>query len=196
MKTRNILKYMLTMVWVCMGAMPLMAQKNIDKLVKDLENRDDVSINSVTKRDPKTRKISRVVKTFTFKGDDKITKQLIDAFEKDEEYAITAIKDMPKGRKEATRANFTFIFQKDNEKRTYTLNTQANGNVTMTVIINPDEKGNHDWTFIYPNDLNLNELEAMGHFQISDEQKELINKQFEKIRKQYKDKFGIHINEN
>lgn len=196
MKTRNILKYMLTMVWVCMGAMPLMAQKNIDKLVKDLENRDDVSINSVTKRDPKTRKISRVVKTFTFKGDDKITKLLIDAFEKDEEYAITAIKDMPKGRKEATRANFTFIFQKDNEKRTYTLNTQANGNVTMTVIINPDEKGNHDWTFIYPNDLNLNELEAMGHFQISDEQKELINKQFEKIRKQYKDKFGIHINEN
>ena len=192
MKTRNILKYMLTMVLVCMGAMPLMAQKNIDKLVKELENRDDVSINSVTKRDPKTRKISRVVKTFTFKGNDKIVKQLIDAFEKDEEYAITAIKDMPRGRKAATRVNFTFIFQKDNEKRTYTLATQPSGNITMTIIINPDGKGNNDWTFIYPNDLNLNNLEAMGQFQISDEQKELINKQFDEIRDKFKG-YGFQI---
>ena len=116
MKTRNILKYMLTMVLVCMGAMPLMAQKNIDKLVKELENRDDVSINSVTKRDPKTRKISRVVKTFSLKVDNKIVKELIDAFEKDEEYTITAIKDMPRGRKAATSVNFTFIFQKFSRK--------------------------------------------------------------------------------
>ena len=192
MKTRNILKYMLTMVLVCMGAMPLMAQKNIDKLVKELENRDDVSINSVTKRDPKTRKISRVVKTFSLKVDNKIVKELIDAFEKDEEYAITAIKDMPKGRKAATRVNFTFIFQKDNEKRTYTLATQPSGNITMTIIINPDGKGNNDWTFIYPNDLNLNNLEAMGRFQISDEQKELINKQFEEIRDKFKG-YGFQI---
>ena len=192
MKTRNILKYMLTMVLVCMGAMPLMAQKNIDKLVKELENRDDVSINSVTKRDPKTRKISRVVKTFSLKVDNKIVKELIDAFEKDEEYAITAIKDMPKGRKAATRVNFTFIFQKDNEKRTYTLATQPSGNITMTIIINPDGKGNNDWTFIYPNDLNLNNLEAMGQFQISDEQKELINKQFEEIRDKFKG-YGFQI---
>ena len=192
MKTRNILKYMLTMVLVCMGAMPLMAQKNIDKLVKELENRDDVSINSVTKRDPKTRKISRVVKTFSLKVDNKIVKELIDAFEKDEEYAITAIKDMPRGRKAATRVNFTFIFQKDNEKRTYTLATQPSGNITMTIIINPDGKGNNDWTFIYPNDLNLNNLEAMGQFQISDEQKELINKQFDEIRDKFKG-YGFQI---
>ena len=99
---------------------------------------------------------------------------------------------MPRGRKAATRVNFTFIFQKDNEKRTYTLNTQANGNVTMTVIINPDGKGNNDWTFIYPNDLNLNNLEAMGQFQISDEQKELINKQFEEIRDKFKG-YGFQI---
>lgn len=192
MKTRNILKYMLTMVLVCMGAMPLMAQKNIDKLVKELENRDDVSINSVTKRDPKTRKISRVVKTFSLKVDNKIVKELIDAFEKDEEYAITAIKDMPKGRKAATRVNFTFIFQKDNEKRTYTLNTQANGNVTMTVIINPDGKGKHDWTFVHPHGMDLNHLEAVGHLELSEAQMELINKQFDEIRDKFKG-YGFQI---
>ena len=192
MKTRNILKNMLTMVLVCMGAMPLMAQKNIDKLVKELENRDDVSINSVTKRDPKTRKISRVVKTFSLKVDNKIVKELIDAFEKDEEYAITAIKDMPKGRKAATRVNFTFIFQKDNEKRTYTLNTQANGNVTMTVIINPDGKGKHDWTFVHPHGMDLNHLEAVGHLELSEAQMELINKQFDEIRDKFKG-YGFQI---
>lgn len=192
MKTRNILKYMLTMVLVCMGAMPLMAQKNIDKLVKELENRDDVSINSVTKRDPKTRKISRVVKTFSLKVDNKIVKELIDAFEKDEEYAITAIKDMPRGRKAATRVNFTFIFQKDNEKRTYTLNTQANGNVTMTVIINPDGKGKHDWTFVHPHGMDLNHLEAVGHLELSEAQMELINKQFDEIRDKFKG-YGFQI---
>ena len=192
MKTRNILKYMLTMVLVCMGAMPRMAQKNIDKLVKELENRDDVSINSVTKRDPNTRKISRVVKTFSLKVDNKIVKELIDAFEKDEEYAITAIKDMPKGRKAATRVNFTFIFQKDNEKRTYTLNTQANGNVTMTVIINPDGKGKHDWTFVHPHGMDLNHLEAVGHLELSEAQMELINKQFDEIRDKFKG-YGFQI---
>lgn len=196
MKTRNILKNMLTMVLVCMGAMPLMAQKNIDKVIEDLDKRSDVAINSVVKRDPKTRKITRMVKTYTL-NDSRMAGVLIRAFEKDEEYAITAIKDMPKGRGRAssTEANFTFIFYKGDIKSTYTLFTNEKKGFTITIITNPDGKGNHDWTFIYPNDLNLNNLEAMGHFQISDEQKELINKQFEEIRKRYKDKFGTHISE-
>ena len=35
----------------------LVTQKNIDKMAAELEKRDDVAINSVTKRDPKTRKV-------------------------------------------------------------------------------------------------------------------------------------------
>ena len=61
--------------------------------------------------------------------------------EKDEEYAETAIKDMPKGRGKAQKANFTFIYKMDNEKRTYTLNVNENGNVSMTVIISPMKDG-------------------------------------------------------
>ena len=59
----------------------------------------------------------------------------------DEEYAETAIKDMPKGRGKAQKANFTFIYKMDNEKRTYTLNVNENGNVSMTVIISPMKDG-------------------------------------------------------
>lgn len=68
-------------------------------------------------------------------------KRLIDAFEKDEEYAETAIKDMPKGRNAGQKANFTFIFRTDDEKRTYTLTTNESGNVSFTIIISPLKNG-------------------------------------------------------
>ena len=105
-------KWFVAMMLLCVGIGQAMAQKNIDKLAEELERRDDVAINSITKRDPKTRKITRVVKTFSLK-DERMAKRLIEAFEKDEEYAVSAIKDMPKGRKSALRVNFTFIYQND-----------------------------------------------------------------------------------
>ena len=98
MKTRFILGSALAAVLLMWGGTgKVMAQKNIDKMAAELEKRDDVAINSVTKRDPKTRKVVKVVKSFSLK-DENIGARLIEAFEKDEEYAETAIKDMPKGR--------------------------------------------------------------------------------------------------
>ena len=112
---KNWMKCMVACMMLFVGTMGVMAQKNIDKVVEELEKSDEASINSVTKRDPKTRKITRVVKTFSL-TDIKMAKRLITAFEKDEEYAVSAMKDMPKGRKSAMRVNFTFTFQQDNEK--------------------------------------------------------------------------------
>ena len=127
MKTRFILGSALAAVLLMWGGTgKVMAQKNIDKMAAELEKRDDVAINSVTKRDPKTRKVVKVVKSFSLK---------------DEEYAETAIKDMPKGRGKAQKANFTFIYKTDNEKRTYTLNVKESGSVSMTVIISPMKDG-------------------------------------------------------
>ena len=89
MKTRFILGSALAAVLLMWGGTgKVMAQKNIDKMAAELEKRDDVAINSVTKRDPKTRKVIKVVKTYSVK-DTKLGKRLIDAFEKDEEYAET-----------------------------------------------------------------------------------------------------------
>ena len=141
MKTRFILGSALAAVLLMWGGTgKVMAQKNIDKMAAELEKRDDVAINSVTKRDPKTRKVVKVVKSFSLK-DENIGARLIEAFEKDEEYAETAIKDMPKGRGKAQKANFTFIYKTDNEKRTYTLNVKESGSVSMTVIISPMKDG-------------------------------------------------------
>jgi hypothetical protein len=125
---------MVACMMMFVGTMGVMAQKNIDKVVEELEKSDEASINSVTKRDPKTRKVTRMIKTFSL-TDIKMAKRLIAAFEKDEEYAISAMKDMPKGRKSAMKVNFTFTFQQDNEKSMYSLSTNENGKIELSINI-------------------------------------------------------------
>ena len=128
------MKCMVACMMLFVGTIGVMAQKNIDKVVEELEKSDEASINSVTKRDPKTRKVTRMIKTFSL-TDIKMAKRLIAAFEKDEEYAISAVKDMPKGRKSAMKVNFTFTFQQDNEKSMYTLTTNENGKIELSINI-------------------------------------------------------------
>ena len=142
MRKKTLLRWFMACVLLCCGVSGIKAQKTIDKMANELEKRDDVAINSVTKRDPKTRKVIKVVKTYSVK-DTKLGKRLIDAFEKDEEYAETAIKDMPRGRNAGQKANFTFIFRSDDEKRTYTLTTNESGNVSFTIWI--IENTNHQF---------------------------------------------------
>ena len=125
---------MVACMMLFVGTIGVMAQKNIDKVVEELEKSDESSINSVTKRDPKTRKVTRMIKTFSL-TDIKMAKRLIAAFEKDEEYAISAMKDMPKGRKSAMKVNFTFTFQQDNEKSMYSLSTNENGKIELSINI-------------------------------------------------------------
>ena len=133
MKATRMMRCLMVMLLLCIGGSPVWAQKNIDKLVKELEKRNDVAINSVTKRDPKTRKVVSMVKTYSVK-DERIS--FVKAFEMDEEDAITAIKDLPEGRVNIKDAKLTFIFSaKENEMRTYTLEVNRAGVVTLTVII-------------------------------------------------------------
>lgn len=140
MKQKTLLKVLMACFLLCCGANKVNAQKAIDRIATELEKRDDVSINSVIKRNPKTHKIIRVVKSYNTK-DPRLAKSLVEAFEKDEEYAETAIKDIPQGRNSGLKVNFTFIFSSENEKRTCTLNTNANGSISFTIIIKPLKDG-------------------------------------------------------
>ena len=174
MKVCNLLKCMMMVLFIGMGTVSSMAQKNIDKLLEEIEKRDDASVNSVTKRDPKTRKITSVVKSFSL-TDTKMTQRLIEAFEKDEEYTVTAIKDIPKGRKEATRANFTFIFQKDNEKRTYNFSVDPKGTISLSVIIKQSKHGDmdsSDFSLYFNNGMDF-EIPAIDKEQLKELQKSI-----------------------
>ena len=140
---KNWMKCMVACMMLFVGTIGVMAQKNIDKVVEELEKSDEVAINSVTKRDPKTRQITRVIKTFSL-TDIKMAKRLIAAFEKDEEYAISAVKDMPKGRKSALKVNFTFTFQQDNEKSMYSLSTNENGKIDLSINVRRGDSTGRD----------------------------------------------------
>lgn len=189
MKVNSLLKCMMIALLMGIGTPSVMAQKNIDKVLAEIEKRDDASVNSVVKRDPKTRKIVSVVKSFSL-TDDKVAKRLIEAFEKDEEYTVTAIKDMPKGRKDATRANFTFIFQKENEKQTYTFSVGSSGKINVSVIIK-QEKSGKDYSLYFNNDLNGMDFEipTMNEEQMKELQ-ESIKKSMEGLKKQYSIQIG------
>lgn len=140
---KNWMKCMVACMMLFVGTIGVMAQKNIDKVVEELEKSDEVAINSMTKRDPKTRQITRVIKTFSL-TDIKMAKRLIAAFEKDEEYAISAVKDMPKGRKSAMKVNFTFTFQQDNEKSMYSLSTNENGKIDLSINVRRGDSTGRD----------------------------------------------------
>ena len=139
MKARKMMKCLMAVLLFCISASPVLAQKNIDKLVKQLEKRSDVSVNSVTKRDPKTKKIVSQVKTYSVKD---MRQSFVKAFEMDEEDAITAIKDLPGGRLDIKDAKLTFVFApKEDELRTYTLTVNRKGVVTLTVVVKQGKDG-------------------------------------------------------
>lgn len=138
MKTNNWKKLLMAVVGLSMCAVPVMAQKNIDKIVEELEKRDDIEINVVTNRDPETRKITKFIKSITFK-DEEVLKRLIEAYDKDEEYTITAIKNSSKEVGQ-TELNYMFTFSHKEGKYNYALNTEKNGYIVLSIIFNPKQE--------------------------------------------------------
>ena len=65
MKKKTLLRLVMVCLLLGCGVSGIKAQITIDKMANELEKRDDVAINSVTKRDPKTRKVIKVVKTYS-----------------------------------------------------------------------------------------------------------------------------------
>lgn len=139
MKTNNWKKLLMATLWLGMCAVPAMAQKNIDKIVEELEKRDYVSISLVTRRNPETKKVTTVVKSITF-TDEKISERLIEAFNKDEEYTITAIKDSKKVNGKP-KASYMYIFRTDEGQYKYALDVRKNGKTEISVIFSPKKEG-------------------------------------------------------
>lgn len=180
MKTGKWMKCIVALMLMCIGVLPVMAQKNIDKVVKELEGRSDVSINSVTKRDPKTRKVISMTKIYSVR-DTRMAGALRRAFEKDEEFAVTAHMNMPKGRANAEDMNLYFVFYPvDNEKHSYTLTCNKNGEMTLTIIVK-QVKGNRD----------VSDLDFDSFFNNVEMKTKILS-----AKQKVKDELGCFISEN
>lgn len=135
MKTKMIMCLALMWLGLCSGAM---AQKNIDKVVADMEKNADTRITSIKKRDPDTRKVVKVTKTLRL-TDVQIAKRALDAFEKDEEDALTSIKE------KRNRVEYTLTYRTKAEKRTYILTIREGNDVEISVFITPANDKDTGW---------------------------------------------------
>lgn len=139
MKTRIVTR-ILTIMLLSANVLPMMAQKNISKLVEELEKRNDVEISMVTNRNPQTREITNKVKTIYVK-DEALFDKFVKAFEKDEEYTRTAIKDS-KRKNGILVVDYNFKFEDEEGNYTYTLSSSSKtkGKFDITIIFNPSKK--------------------------------------------------------
>lgn len=135
MKTKMIMCLAVMWLGLCSGAM---AQKNIDKVVADMEKNADTRITSIKKRDPDTRKVVKVTKTLRL-TDVQIAKRALDAFEKDEEDALTSIKE------KRNRVEYTLTYRTKAEKRTYILTIREGNDVEIAVFITPANDKDTGW---------------------------------------------------
>lgn len=69
----------------------VVAQSNLDALVKKCETMDSVNMNILKNKDPQTKKIIRVIKTITIRDNPSLTNEFIEAFKKDEEQAFRVV---------------------------------------------------------------------------------------------------------
>lgn len=135
MKTKKMMCMVLMMFGLCAGAM---AQKNIDKVVADMEKNADTRITSIKKRDPESRKVVKVTKTLRL-TDVQIAKRAMEAFEKDEEDALTSIKE------KRNKVEYTLTYRNKTEKRTYILTIREGNDVEISVFITPANEKNTSW---------------------------------------------------
>lgn len=135
MERKKLMCMAIMMFGLCAGAM---AQKNIDKVVADMEKNADTRITSIKKRDPDTRKVVKVTKTLRL-TDAQIAKRAADAFEKDEEDALTSIKE------KRNRVEYTLTYRNKTEKRTYILTIREGNDVEISVFITPVKEGDSSW---------------------------------------------------
>lgn len=130
--TKKVMCMALMMFGLCTGAM---AQKNIERLVAEMEKNPDTYVTSIKRRDPDSRSMSKITKTLRLK-DAQIAKRAIEAFEKDEEDALTSIKE------KRGMVQYTLTYGNETEKRTYVLLVREEDNVEISVFITPaNEKG-------------------------------------------------------
>ncbi|MBE6276097.1 MAG: DUF5024 domain-containing protein [Bacteroides sp.] len=139
MKKRTIMRCLAIML-LSISTSPILAQKNINKLVEELEKRDNIKVSLVTNRNPQTRGITNQIKTFSA-TDENMLNELVKAFEKDEEYTRTAMK-------EAKKTNgihvveYTYIFTSEEGNYNYSLesSSKTKGKFELTIIFNPSRK--------------------------------------------------------
>lgn len=137
MKIRSVILGILLMAGgLCTSAM---AQANLEKWVKDVQNVDNVDVTLISRRDPKTKKLTDSMISISFKNMPELEARLYEAARKDRDNATRVIENKRNGKVAPSVYEFTDV--KDEQKMAkYIFSNSKNGTVSLVVK-------HYDWRY-------------------------------------------------
>lgn len=160
-------RILLTVIIALVTATGISAQSKIDEIVSKLKNDNNLDVIFTEKRDPKSKQI--LVQTVSITGKDKaIAQKLWDAFEKEQENAISITR--------VRKQTFSLFFRAKNSKAEYILNRTNDWFRLNISRKNNSNKGSDeiasvttdDMTYIFDNNMaiNIERPDGIDHIEI------------------------------
>lgn len=155
----------------------LSAQAHIDKVVAKLEKNDKIEKSVVNNRNPKNGDLQRRIESYSFK-DAKLTAELIDAFEQDENKAVKSAIS-----RNGKNISYAFVFNKKKITISYYLSS-SNGYTNLSIIKKSDDyEPGHSYSPSYDY-YNLGDFDAIDWESIVLQNRTLTQKERDKLNKQ------------
>lgn len=156
----------------------LSAQAHIDKVVAKLEKNDKIEKSVVNNRNPKNGDLQRRIESYSFK-DAKLTAELIDAFEQDENNAVKSAIS-----RNGKNISYAFVFNKKKITISYYLSS-SNGYTNLSIIRKSDDyESGHSYSPSYDYYYNLGDFDAIDWESIALQNRTLTQKERDKLNKQ------------
>ena len=128
-------------------SMELMAQKNLEAVVQKCKSDKSVDKSIVTKRDPKTKELQKIISSFTIEDNPTLQQEVKTAFEQDKEDAYQVIENESNG-----NMDYFIRFSKANVKVSYSMDSRDT-KLSFTVIENFEKGGDKGTDFEFGNDM-------------------------------------------
>lgn len=126
---KTLYKVLISLVLLTL-AVPMVAQTNLERWVKKCEGIESVDITVIRRKNPKTGKVMKDMVTLSFRDNDALYKELLDACRKDEEAAYDVIKE----RKNGEDVPQIYRFRNGEIDIQYIFSKSKNNNVGVTII--------------------------------------------------------------
>ena len=128
-------------------SMELMAQKNLEAVVQKCKADKTIDKSVVTNKDPKTKKVYKIVSSFVVEGHAALQQEIKSAFERDKEEAYQVIENESNG-----KMDYFIRFSKANVKVSYSMDSRDT-KLSFTVIENFEKGGDKGTDFEFGNDM-------------------------------------------
>lgn len=153
------------------------AQSHIDKVVAQLEKKDNVEKSVVIKRDPATGDLLCRIESYSFKNK-KLTQDLINAFEQDERNTSKSAIS-----RNGDNISYAFVFYKKKITISYYLSSSG-GYTNLSIIKKSDDYDDHSYSPSYDYNYYMGNFDAIDWESIALQNRTLTQKERDRLNEQ------------